>query len=245
VRELNQRKEKKENQTTPRNKDKVKDVRDKIKSPRSEIDRKERHILDPKSPQRIDGTPENTRDVVTKPLRGVRLAPRAVVRQRTLSCASSDRATSQGGEKDSPQAHFDMYNTMFSEAIGDERFAHKPAHATPPGPFREYTSPPHSQSGGVFNYDVWAAPASGSGKNSRDMWGSDARSTTGLHSHNLFSFPSDGAGIRAGTSLRASEPFSPQSASRSGWQSMLSQWEEREDRDERSRSWSHEESFSQ
>ena len=242
VREPNQRKGKKENETTPRKNEKAETGRDKAKASRSETDQKQRRARDKKSPQRVEAANQKAQSVVTKPLGPIQLAPRSVVRQRTLSVASSDRATSHAGERGSPQAHFDMYNTMFSEAIGDDSYARRSEQGTSPGSVREYTTPPHSRPSSVRNYDMWTAPASGRGNG--DMWGGDARSTTGLHSSNLFSFPSDGDGVRASTSLRASEPFSPQSSTRSGWQSMLSQWEEREDRDEKSKSRSHDDSFS-
>jgi hypothetical protein len=54
----------------------------------------------------------------------------------------------------------------------------------------------------------------------------------------LFSFPSDGTGLRA-TSSTAASPFSPESKSTSRWRSMLSQWE----RSEEERSQSHSRSF--
>ena len=240
VQEPNRRKGKKENETTPRKKEKAETGRDKAKGSRSETDQKQRRARDKKSQQRVEA--EKTQNVVTKPLGPVRLAPRSVFRKKTLSVASSDKATSHAGERGSPQAHFDMYNTMFSEAIGDDSYARRSEQGTPPGSVREYTTPPHSRPSSVRNYDMWAAPASSRGNG--DMWSGDARSTTGLHSSNLFSFPSDGDGVRASTSLRDSEPFSPQSSTRSGWQSMLSQWEEREDRDEKSKSRSRDDSFS-
>jgi hypothetical protein len=241
--EPNRRKGKKANETTPRKKEKAETGRDKAKASRSESDIKQRRARDEKSPQRVEAAHEKTQTVVTKSLGSVQLAPRSVVRQRTLSVASSDRATSHAGERGSPQAHFDMYNTIFSEAIGDDPYARRSEQGTPPGSVRENTTPPHSRPSSVRNYDMWAAPASSCGNG--DMWSGDARSSTGLHSSNLFSFPSDGDGVRAGTSLRDSEPFSPQSSTRSGWQSMLSQWEEREDRDDKSKSRSRDDSISQ
>lgn len=167
--------------------------------------------------------------------------PRSVLRHHTLSQVLSERSevSSQPDEETTPEALFDMYNSLYAEVLPAQPVSQRvtgqappifasPATAhdynTPPGSLREHISPPTSvreyitPPGSVQDFDMFTARAPGS--------------VSGLHMGNLFSFRSD-AGQRV-TPERSthSDLLSPASSmGRAGWRTMLSEWEERQDRD--------------
>lgn len=156
-----------------------------------------------------------------KPANAAILRPRSVFRHRTLSTASSDKAASIADDNN-PEAHFDVYNSLFSEVITNQGPPQmSPRTTTPPGSIVDIT-PPQSQAGSVRDYDVWSAPQAGNA--------ALPAGTTGLHSSNLFSFTNDTQATRSARSLHGdgsnTDPFSPAASTRSLWASMLTQWEE-------------------
>jgi len=155
-----------------------------------------------------------------KPPNAAILRPRSVFRHRTLSTASSDKAASIPDDNN-PEAHFDAYNSLFSEFIANQGPPQmSPRTTAPPGGIVDTT--PHSQAGSVRDYDVWSAPQAGNA--------ALPAGTTGLHSSNLFSFTNDTQATRSARSLHGdgdnTDPFSPAASTRSLWASMLTQWEE-------------------
>ena len=160
-------------------------------------------------------------DETENPPNAAMLRPRSVVRNRTLSTASSDIATSIADDNN-PEAHFDAYNSLFSEVIARQGPPQmSPRTTTPPATIADIT-PPHSQAGSVRDYDLWSAPQVGNV--------APSAGTTGLHSSNLFSFTNDTQATRSARSLHGddtnTDPFSPAASTRSLWASMLTQWEE-------------------
>ena len=160
-------------------------------------------------------------DETENPPNAAILRPRSVVRNRTLSTASSDIATSIADDNN-PEAHFDAYNSLFSEVIARQGPPQmSPRTTTPPATIADIT-PPHSQAGSVRDYDLWSAPQVGNV--------TPSAGTTGLHSSNLFSFTNDTQATRSARSLHGddtnTDPFSPAASTRSLWASMLTQWEE-------------------
>jgi len=167
--------------------------------------------------------------------------PRSVLRHRAPSRQLSEGSeiSSQPDEQGTPEALFDMYNSLYAEVLPElpilqpVRSQAPPIFASaetardygtlprsvqernsPPTSVREYITPP----GSVQDFDMFTARAPGS--------------VSGLHMGNLFSFRSDTGQRAAPERSPQSEILSPASSvGRAGWRTMLSEWEERQDRD--------------
>ena len=131
------------------------------------------------------------------------------------SVTSAEPSSPRFSALDSPvYSQADTYTSMFSTDIIGNAFDPSP----PP------SIAPRSRPESLREFSMWS--------------NADTQSGAGWDSSSLFSFPSDGTGLRA-TSSTAASPFSPESKSTSRWRSMLSQWE----RSEEERSQSHSRSF--
>ena len=166
----------------------------------------------------------------TEPSRVQMKPPRSVMHRHTLSTVSSEKSHEVNEDQyRTPEALFDMYNNMFAEVLSAHppsrqtasmfrAQASAPEYVSPPNSVRSFATPP----GSVADYDMFTAPA--------------LAGTTGLHMGNLFSFRG-GEAAPADTSLRSQQSTSPSmlspadSMGRSGWRTMLSEWEERQDRE--------------